>query len=460
MEGATVWREFVSDSDGTVRIDGVPQAATGDKSAYAVAMDVLAAEAASEGLPTLVHSTGQGGESWFTVAADGTIAIAEPPADTAPRAVVVPPAAAAPAPTPAPTSVPPMPPLPAQPAPVSPRRQSSHTAPAPAAAAAEEPFPTRRKPSAADFAANAAESPASPAQDGWRGALNAMSGHSLRLGPGADEMERRRHRASVQRGISGHKTVVMVNLKGGASKTTATYLVGATVGRVRGGNVLAQDNNENQGTLGDLAMPASHDLTATDLLNNIDRFAVPSNSPELMNYMRPQGENRFHVLASQNKASNQQVIDGAAFVQLHSMLRQFYHLIIVDTGNAATASTWQAAVEIADEIVLVALNKKDSTKKLAATVDILVAQGLEEKLSRGILILSEPARKARKNSDEYRASEENREQTIEHFKHYVREVVVVPYDEALNGSRIVYENLAPATQRAYLAATAAIIDGL
>ncbi|MDJ0336601.1 hypothetical protein QMG83_15335 [Salinibacterium sp. G-O1] len=359
----------------------------------------------------LVRATGKDGHSWVTVAVDGTVALADPPGG-----------------------------------------RDAHM---------HEPVPALvppRKPSAADFGANAPEPATHPAEQGWRGVLNSLG---LRLGPAVDELKDRQWRAAAQRGLAGHKTVVVVNLKGGSTKTTASYLLGATLGRVRGGNVLAWDNNENQGTLGDLAMPASHDLTATDLFANIDRFAVSSNSPELMNYMRPQGGNRFSVLASQNKASNQEVINGSAFAQLHGMLRQFYHLILVDTGNAATASTWRAAVEIADEIVLVALNKRDSAKKLAATVDTLISQGLEAKLARGVLVLTEPARPARKCSARHKASDEQRGVTVDHFRHYVRHVVTVPYDEALaDGSQVVFENLAPATQRAYLAATAAIVDGL
>jgi len=431
------WRDFVSDVNGSVTVDGEQVRANDGASAYGAAIASFAAEAHETGAPVLVRSTGEGGQTWFTVAADGAVAMAQPPVDGELVEQPTPTERGVAAPAPRPTS-----------------RAAATSAPAPAGEALQ----TRRKPSAADFGATIAEPPPHPAQYGWRGVLNGLG---LRIAPGAPELQERVWRAAVQRGLAGHKTVVFANLKGGATKTTATELVGATAGRVRGGNILAWDNNENQGTLGDLAMPASHDLTAADLLTNIDRFAVPSNSPELMNYVRPQGENRFHVLASQNKASNQEVIDGTAFVQLHGMLRQFYHLILVDTGNAATASTWQAAMEIADEIVLVALNKRDSAKKLAATVDTLIAQGLEAKLARGVLILTEPARPARKGSPRDKAAAEQRALTVEHFSHYVREVVTVPYDEALaDGSQIVYENLAPATQRAYLAATAAIVGGL
>lgn len=452
-----MWRDFVSKTDGTVLVDGAQLHPVDGASAYGAAIAEFARQAAEQGSPVLVRSTGEGGVTWFTVAADGSAAVASEPTDTNPVRL----------PAASPMLPPPPPPQKAAaPGPAQARPEAfSMDAPStglssaqPTGGAVDEPLPTRRKPSAADFGATIAEPAPHPAEHGWRGVFNSLG---MRLSPGEVELLDRQWGAQAQRGLPGHKTVVFVNSKGGATKTTSTFMIGATLGRKRGGNVLSWDNNENQGTLGDLALPASHDLTAWDLLANIERFAVPSNSPELMNYVRPQGENRFHVLASQNKASNQHVIDGTAFTQLHGMLRQFYHLILVDTGNAPTASTWQAAVEIADEIVLVALNKKDSTKKLAATVDILVAQGMGAKLARGVLLLTEPAAPSRKGSPRDVESAKNRAEAIAHFNHYVREVVHIPYDPALaEGTQVAYENLQQATKRAYLAATAAIVGGL
>ncbi|MFK0009899.1 hypothetical protein ACIQTZ_22880 [Paenarthrobacter sp. NPDC090520] len=323
--------------------------------------------------------------------------------------------------------------------------------------------PTRRssRPTAADFAASRPEAAVGPAQEGWQGVLNGLSGGSLRIAPGDKELQRRNWRASIQRGLAGHKTVVYINLKGGAGKTTITYLVAAVLGRVRGGNILAWDNNENKGTLGDRSMRANHDHTAIDLLANIDRFATPSNAHELVNYVHAQGENKFHVLASQNTAADKEVVDGTAFTQLHGVLKQFYHLMAVDTGNASTAGTWQAAVEIADEIVIVAMNKEDSAKTLASTVDTLVQMGYGEKLSNGVLLITQPPVPSKNKAARVAANKERLERTKAHFSHYVREIVVVPNDEALDdGGDIIYENLMPETQEAYLHATAAIVDGL
>ncbi|MEE2524537.1 MinD/ParA family ATP-binding protein [Pseudarthrobacter sp. J47] len=330
--------------------------------------------------------------------------------------------------------------------------------------AAQEPtLATRRssRPTAADFAATRPTAAVGPALEGWQGVLNSLSGGALRISPGDKELQRRSWRASVQRGLAGHKTVVFINIKGGAGKTTKTYMVGATLGRVRGGNILAWDNNENKGTLGDRSMRANHDHTAIDLLTNVERFASPSNAHELVNYVHPQGENKFHVLASQNTAADKEVVDGAAFTQLHGALKQFYHLMVVDTGNASTAGTWQAAVEIADEIVIVAMNKEDSIKTLASTVDTLVQMGYENKLAKGVLLITESPVPQKNKAERSRKNQERLERTTEHFSHYVREIVVVPSDEALDdGEDIVYERLTDATREAFLHATAAIVDGL
>lgn len=304
---------------------------------------------------------------------------------------------------------------------------------------------------ARDFASTKKAAPTGPAETGFRGFVNQVTFGSISLAPGAHELIRRAWRAAIQRGLLGHKTVTFVNLKGGSTKTTVTWLVAATAGRVRGGNILAWDNNENKGTLADRSIRANHDHTAIDLLDHIEDFATPESAPHLVNYVRPQGENKFHVLASQDQGSARPVIDGGAFTRVHKALRQFYHLIFVDTGNASNASTWQAAVSEAAEIVIVAMNKEDSAKTAASTIDDLVAQGHAAKLSKGIAIITQP-----------RVGDADRlKRMTDHLAGYVREVVVIPFDAALDdGDDIVYERLNKATQEAFTKATAAIVEGL
>lgn len=439
-ETADRWHKLVVDTEGAVSVDGKHLDV---EDAFTQALGIFAEEAKSTGADVLVHSTDEGTStgSWFTVDEEGLMTVATAPGQGT-TVSAEPVAASAPAVKAAHKSQPAvLAPTPAQPSAAEP------------SGAVETP-PRRRRPTAADFAASRPTPAQGPAEEGWQGAVNKLG---FRVAPGKSELQRRDWRALIQRGLAGHRTVSVLNIKGGATKTTSSYLLAATLGRVRGGNVVCVDNNENRGTLGDRSMPANHDHTSIDLLANIDRFATPSNAHELQSYIRPQGENRFHVLASQNRASNKEVIDGSAFVQLHGVLQAFYHLMVVDTGNASTASTWQAAVELSDGLVLVAMAKEDSVKTLAATVDTLVDQGMEEKLARGVLLLTEPplASKNRK------AHLELLQRTREHFEGYVRQVCVLPFDLALDdGGPIVYENLSVKSKEAWLQAAASIMGGL
>lgn len=420
------------DAAGVTMVDGAPED-------FGSAVRRFAAEAATSGSPVLVSSTTRGaGTSWFHVDAAGQM-----------------------------TAVPPMPPHPAA-AVVSAEVTGETSAPV----LAPQPMPgpsgetqapevPRLRRTAADFTASQAEPAQQPAEEGFRGTVNRLSGGALRLQAGPAEVARREARASVHRGLAGSRTITVANLKGGGAKTTVTYLLGATLGRVRGGNILAWDNNENKGTLGDRAQRAGHDHTAVDVLAHIERFRSPATAHEIANFVRRQGDSKFDVLASQNVGSDREVIDGEAFAEIHAVLRQFYQLLIVDTGNASTAGTWQAAMELADTIVLTAMNKEDSLKTAMATIDVLVESGYSNKLSHSVLLVTQPAIAGQGRRAAISNQAARLQRTREHAESFGIRVVEIPFDPALDdGGNIVYEALLPQTQEAYLKATAMIVDGL
>ena len=317
--------------------------------------------------------------------------------------------------------------------------EARDTSPAPISSTAEA-FATRTR---------AEKHRIAPARTGWRGALNEVFG--MRLAPSADERHERELTATVQRGLGGHRTAVVVNIKGGASKTTATYLLSATLGRVRGGTVLAWDNNENAGNLADRSIQANHHNTAVDLLARIDDFHTPEHADKLTGYVRPQGDNRFHVLASQDHAGDREVINADAFRKMHAALKQFYGLAVVDTGNASNAPTWQAAVDVADEFVIAITNKEDAARRAFVTIDALRKAGHADKLANSIAVVTQPSA----------SSEERLTKIRELLEQHVRAVVVVPFDPALDeGDEIDWDRLSKATRRAYLEATAGLIEGL
>lgn len=344
-----------------------------------------------------------------------------------------------------------------QTAPQLPRTQDREPAvEAPAETAKEsEPLPSRREVRhstlAEAFSETEAERPEAPATEGWQGALNRATGGLFKVAPGAQERRHRKASAAVQRGLDGHKTVAFLNIKGGASKTTNCYMLAGIFGTVRGGSVLAWDANENKGTLGDRSIPAKHDRTAQELLADLDDFTAGSQEHQLVHYTRPQGELRFDVLASQNTASTSAVIDGEGFTAMHETLRRFYRMIFVDTGNSSSSSTWTAAVEAADLLVICASNKEDQVKVAASTIDTLEREGHGDKIANAVFIISNPQNV---NEDRLR-----RMQDV--FGERVRAQVTVPFDRHLDdGGRIEWARLGERTKEAYLYAAEAITDGL
>ena len=309
-------------------------------------------------------------------------------------------------------------------------------------------------PNLADFMNSRPPLVAGPALLGWQGTVRRLTGGLVSPAPGAGEMSHRASVASVQRSLVGPRTIVVLNPKGGAHKTTATLLIAATFGIHRGGYTLAWDNNETMGTLGVRAQTASHTNTAVDLLRDLDNFAYSSSARvgDLDNYVRNQGDARFDALASDLDPAGAASIDDVAFGKLHAALSRFYRVLIIDTGNNMRASNWEAAVEAADQLVVVSTIREDTAYGAASLLDGLRQKGHADKVAQAVTILASPAKTA------------DRQLSLrlhDHFRQLTRTVVDVPYDAALvAGGSLNFDALAPGTREAWLVATAAIAEGL
>lgn len=293
-----------------------------------------------------------------------------------------------------------------------------------------------------------------PAEWGWRGAVRRLTGGLVAPRPGPAEQRERASIASVQRPLDGPRTIVVVNPKGGAHKTTATLLLAATFGRLRGGYTLAWDNNETRGTLGWRARHAHHSRTAVDLLEDLERFADPGSARvgDLDAYVRSQTSAQFDVLASDEDAASAASIDGFAFRALHRTLQRFYRVLVVDTGNNMRASNWQAAIEAADQVVVVSTMREDTAQSAAWMLDALRATGHEEVVRNAVTVLSQPAP---------RIDAELTARLHDHFGRLTRAVLEVPYEPSLvSGGPVDFDALAAPTRRAWLHVTAAVAEGL
>jgi MinD-like ATPase involved in chromosome partitioning or flagellar assembly len=309
-------------------------------------------------------------------------------------------------------------------------------------------------PNLADFMSSRPAIVAGPALLGWQGTVRRVTGGLVNPSPGRSELARRAAIAAVQRSLSGPRTIVVLNPKGGAHKTTATLLIAATFGIHRGGYTLAWDNNETMGTLGVRAQGAQHTNTAVDLLRDLEDFAYSTSARvgDLDKYVRNQGDARFDALASDLDPAGAASIDDVAFGKLHAALSRFYRILIIDTGNNMRASNWEAAVETADQLVVVSTIREDTAYGAASLLDGLRLKGHGDKVAQAVTVLASPA----KTADRALSA-----RLHDHFSQLTRTVVDVPYDPALvAGGPLNIDALAPRTREAWLYATAAIAEGL
>ncbi|MDO5053416.1 MAG: chromosome partitioning protein, partial [Pseudoclavibacter sp.] len=305
-----------------------------------------------------------------------------------------------------------------------------------------------------DFLADKPQRAEAPAEEGWRGSLRRSTGGLLRFKPSAREMVKREEIAAIRRTFEGHRSIVVMNPKGGAHKTTATLMIAAMFGMHRGGYTLAWDNNETRGTLGWRSHRGDHDRTAVDLLHQLSHFEISGGATiaDVDRFVRNQGEANFDVLASDDDAASAAIIDDEAFSRLYRTLSRFYRVIVIDTGNNMRASNWEAALEIADQLVIVSTAREDTAASAAWLADGLAERGFSDKLANAVTVLSSPSAKEDRNLQQ---------RLREHFSQITRDVVEVPYDhEFVGGGELHIGGLRGETLDAWRRVAAVIARGL
>lgn len=464
----TITAEVRDDGTGELRVDGSLETIARSDLAEAGAevTSRVAALAARLGSPVPMEVRDPDGLWSLVVHPDGRVDQVAPDDEPAPAAMSSVPGAPAPSEmssppaTPAPSAMSSVPATPARPvASAAPTASTTTGAQARAAAATSAPpaaprTPVAPLPTLEDLVTTRRADRREPARRGWRHGVALVTFGGIAPGPGRAERRERAAVHALRRPLDGPRTVVVVNPKGGAHKTTATMLLAATFGLQRGGYTLAWDNNETHGTLGWRATPAQHDRTAVDLLRTMPVLAARGTVRigDLDGYVRTQPTEQFDVLASDEDAASAASVDAESFRSLHRLLSQFYRVLVIDTGNNMRASNWRAAIEAADQLVVVSTVREDTAQSAAWALDALRAGGHEDAVRRAVTILSDPAP---------RADRDLRKRLRAHFGALTRAVVEVPYEPALvGGGRIDYRKLRPATREAWLYATATVAEGL
>jgi MinD-like ATPase involved in chromosome partitioning or flagellar assembly len=293
-----------------------------------------------------------------------------------------------------------------------------------------------------------------PATWGWRGRVRRWSGGLVKPKMGAAERAYTQDRALIQKDFDGPVTIAFINPKGGAAKTTGVLAAGYTFGTVRGGGVVAWDNNETRGTLGIRGARSSHHKTTKELLADLGKFSDVSQSRigDLGAYVRSQGDAHFDVLASDESPNVTGQIHADDFNSIHQLLMRFYRVILVDTGNNMRAENWLAAADAADLLVVTSTVREDTGYSGLWMLDALQDAGYQNLKYKTVTVLSDPSTTV----DRKLAAD-----LVDIYQQRTRGVYRVPYDPALvAGSVLPYGDLSHGTEMSWLRACAGMASAL
>ncbi|CEA08938.1 hypothetical protein BN1051_02298 [Arthrobacter saudimassiliensis] len=296
------------------------------------------------------------------------------------------------------------------------------------------------------------QAPTPPAARGLRGVL---AGLGLKLGPSQAELEERHDTSVVSRHWPGPRTISVVNGKGGANKTPTTVMLAAVFARNGGGPVLAWDNNETRGTLGWRTEQGPHESTVMDLLPQTGELLSPSaQSALLARFVHHQTEDKFDVLRSKpDVLASEQKITAADFDALHEVASKYFRLNIVDSGNDESAERWLRMIDHTDQLVIATTTMEEHAEAGALLLEALQARGGHYAMlaEQSVVIVSQ----ADRNGGTAQA-----DAVAAGFAPLARAAVTIPYDPALRKGQIRWSGLHPRTRRAWLAAAAAVAEGL
>jgi len=291
-----------------------------------------------------------------------------------------------------------------------------------------------------------------PATQGWRGTMTRLG---IRMAPSEDERAERADVQAVSQHWPGPRTIAIVNGKGGAGKTPTTVLLSAIFARYGGAGVLAWDNNQTRGTLGWRTEQGPHEATLLELLPESEKLlGTGAQSADLAHFVHHQTRDRFDVLRSKPmELASAQRVDAADVDAIHRVASKYYRLIFIDSGNDESDPMWRRMIDHTDQLVVATTTRDDHAEAGALLLEALAQQNDKaHDLARNAVAVVTQA--------DSKATAADVKRVADGYKTLARDVASIPFDPAMVDGILRYDALRPSTQRAWLAAGAAVARGL
>jgi MinD-like ATPase involved in chromosome partitioning or flagellar assembly len=164
-------------------------------------------------------------------------------------------------------------------------------------------------------------------------------------------------------------TIAVMSPKGGVGKTTVSVLLGTLFALLRRDRIVAVDTNPDFGSLGRSLAPG-HDVFVDDLLEVLD-------SPELtvtaLDANLGRAVHGLMVLPVPSDPARMARLDQTAYTRVIRRLQDLVGMVLLDCGTGLHDATARAALETADQVLLVT-DGDPSTASLVAEAAALLRQ--------------------------------------------------------------------------------------
>lgn len=178
---------------------------------------------------------------------------------------------------------------------------------------------------------------------GWRAALG--------LKASAAEVADAQAAAAMCAPFGRPVNIVVANPKGSAGKTPITLGLSGAFGLARGGGVLALEIHELRGTMHLRTEGGGNVGTVRNFLDNLEQLPPEDvRVGDVRRYVRHQITGQYDAMTSSREKGSQ--LTAEEFRRVQHVLARFYDVIVIDTANNERAPAWEAAMSLADALVV------------------------------------------------------------------------------------------------------------
>lgn len=282
----------------------------------------------------------------------------------------------------------------------------------------------------------------------WSHFFYSLSGGRINLGDSKRVRARKALDARIAAQMSGGaRFVTVLSRKGGVGKTAVTTLLGMALADAREDRVIAIDANPDRGTLAD-RIERSSGGTVRDLVRERERLSGYNDVSVIV----ARDQTRLDVLASDDDPLISQEFTDEEYVTVAEVASHYYSIVLTDTGTGIVHSVTGAALDHADQLIIVAGTSIDQSRLASETLSWLEQNGYADRVREAIVVL---------NTASPGPSLVRPDEIEAHFRTRVRDVIRVPYDPQIaTGGAISFPELDVSTREAARTLAATVVERL